>query len=378
MSLPWFAFDADAFTGDTAHLTTEETGAYLLLMLAYYRSEKPLPARDRALAAICKLPIDQWLEAKITLAEFFIEQDGVWRHERIEFELAERVRKHQAVVQRGKDGATKRWGNKPAKPSRNAMAIAQPSLNQCLPDGSKVATERLKPSSYSQSKARLSSGYSQTKESSPIDSSANGSAIAALKKTDAQEQEHINSLSARAREGDQAVQGKVKEEPFCDDGDIGTVIDPKFWPSDNRLAVCKFDGADEETIKREVSGFIDHKLQSGAFSNDWDASWGIWWKRWQERRDKDAAKQAKKETRTKPSPVTTETATSAPSLTDGSYIPTTAELDRMIPMWLTGVRWPRTFGPEPGMARCRIPKSILEKHGIDPKTGMKLPEDAKV
>ena len=71
MSLPWFAFDADAFTGDTAHLTTEETGAYLLLMLAYYRSEKPLPARDRALAAICKLPIDQWLEAKITLAEFF-------------------------------------------------------------------------------------------------------------------------------------------------------------------------------------------------------------------------------------------------------------------------------------------------------------------
>ena len=208
MSLPWFAFDADAFTGDTAHLTTEETGAYLLLMLAYYRSEKPLPARDRALAAICKLPIDQWLEAKIALAEFFIEQDGVWRHERIEYELAERIRKHQAVVQRGKDGATKRWGNKPAKPSRNARAIAELSPNQCLANGSNVATERLKPSSYSQSKARLSSGYSQTKESSPNDSQANGSAIAALKKTDAQEQEHINSLSARAREGDQDLQGR--------------------------------------------------------------------------------------------------------------------------------------------------------------------------
>lgn len=90
MSLPSFLFNADAYTGDTPHLTTEEHGGYLLLMLAYYRMEKPLPASDRALASICKMTPEQWTLCKPTLAAFFRQDGELWRHDRIEMEISNR------------------------------------------------------------------------------------------------------------------------------------------------------------------------------------------------------------------------------------------------------------------------------------------------
>ena len=105
MSLRWFAFDADAYTGDTAHLTCEEHGAYLLLILAYYRSEKPLPATDRALSSITKLPMDRWLECKPTLTAFFTEEGGTWRHDQIERELDRRPDSERTISRKRLEAA---------------------------------------------------------------------------------------------------------------------------------------------------------------------------------------------------------------------------------------------------------------------------------
>lgn len=72
---------------DTAHLTAEEHGAYLLLIAAYWARGKPLPDDDAYLAQVTKLSKIKWKYRKQKISEFFFISDGVWRHDRVEKEL---------------------------------------------------------------------------------------------------------------------------------------------------------------------------------------------------------------------------------------------------------------------------------------------------
>lgn len=88
------------YLGDTGHLSTSQHGAYLLLMMHYWRKGE-LPDDDKQLAAITKLPPNIWRECRETLQAFFY--DG-WRHKRIDEELAKMERataKRAAAGQKG-------------------------------------------------------------------------------------------------------------------------------------------------------------------------------------------------------------------------------------------------------------------------------------
>lgn len=71
------------YLGDTGHLSTSQHGAYLLLMMHYWR-QGGLPDDDKQLAAITKLPMRIWMDTRDTIQAFFY--DG-WQHKRIEGEL---------------------------------------------------------------------------------------------------------------------------------------------------------------------------------------------------------------------------------------------------------------------------------------------------
>lgn len=83
------------YLADAAHLTTIEHGAYFLLILNYWQRGEALAADDRKLARICRLSDAEWAEVKPALAEFFIEEDGLWKHKRIEAELVKAVEKSE-------------------------------------------------------------------------------------------------------------------------------------------------------------------------------------------------------------------------------------------------------------------------------------------
>lgn len=88
------------YLGDTGHLSTTQHGAYLLLMMHYWRKGE-LPDDDKQLAAITKLPLRIWMDSKETIQMFF--QDG-WQHKRIDEELAKMERataKRAAAGQKG-------------------------------------------------------------------------------------------------------------------------------------------------------------------------------------------------------------------------------------------------------------------------------------
>lgn len=96
---------------DTGHLTTEQHGAYLLLLMAYWARGEPLIANDVRLASIARMTAAQWAKNKPTLAEFFVERDGVWINKRSEREIAEAKLKMEAKARAGATGANARWQN---------------------------------------------------------------------------------------------------------------------------------------------------------------------------------------------------------------------------------------------------------------------------
>jgi uncharacterized protein YdaU (DUF1376 family) len=106
-------FPAD-YLADTAHLSTLEHGAYLLLIMNYWQRGESFKAKDESvlndrLAKIARLPAARWAKVKETLAEFFETSPTEWRHRRIERDLAEVREKSLLNKANGKKGAERRW-----------------------------------------------------------------------------------------------------------------------------------------------------------------------------------------------------------------------------------------------------------------------------
>ena len=96
----WMPLYVGEYLADTGHLTTTQHGAYLLLIMHYWR-KRELPSDDKQLAAIAKLPLRIWLDTKETLQAFFY--DG-WRHKRIEAEFQRRLEVSEKRASAGAKG----------------------------------------------------------------------------------------------------------------------------------------------------------------------------------------------------------------------------------------------------------------------------------
>ncbi len=87
----WMPMYWGDYFGDTMHLTTEEHGAYLLLIGTYWRRGKPLPDDDYYLSRAVGVSKYRWKNFRKTLVGFFQlvdTKDGrVWKHKRLEKEI---------------------------------------------------------------------------------------------------------------------------------------------------------------------------------------------------------------------------------------------------------------------------------------------------
>ena len=67
----------DAYLADTTHLTTEEHGAYMLLLAAMWRRDGSVPDDDKDNARIIGLTVAKWRKIKSRLSVFLIVKDGM-------------------------------------------------------------------------------------------------------------------------------------------------------------------------------------------------------------------------------------------------------------------------------------------------------------
>ncbi len=136
MNRPWMPLYVGDYLGDTGHLTTAQHGAYLLLMMHYWRKGE-LPDDNRQLAKITKLPLRTWCEYRATLQDFFYEG---WKHKRIDSELEKMMRvsaKRAIAGQKGGIGsalARMKLENRAQGRSAPARAIAAQTFGKAAPD----------------------------------------------------------------------------------------------------------------------------------------------------------------------------------------------------------------------------------------------------
>ena len=100
MKRPWMPLYVGDYLGDTGHLTTAQHGAYLLLMMHYWRKGE-LPDDDRQLLKITKLPLKTWSDYRPILQDFF--HNG-WKHKRIDAELERMMRVSEKRAIAGQKG----------------------------------------------------------------------------------------------------------------------------------------------------------------------------------------------------------------------------------------------------------------------------------
>lgn len=104
-SSAWMPFYVGDYLGDTQRLTTEQHGAYLLLILDYWRNG-PAPDDDAVLQQITKLDAKSWKKHRSALARMFQVENDEWRHRRIDKELDGAA----ARAEKGKAGSDAKWG----------------------------------------------------------------------------------------------------------------------------------------------------------------------------------------------------------------------------------------------------------------------------
>ena len=121
MNRPWMPLYVGDYLGDTGHLTTAQHGAYLLLMMHYWRKGE-LPDDDRQLCKIAKLPLKTWCQYRATLQDFFYEG---WKHKRIDAELAKMMRVSEKRAIAGQKGGI---GSAPAR-----MRLENSALSRRVP-----------------------------------------------------------------------------------------------------------------------------------------------------------------------------------------------------------------------------------------------------
>ena len=100
----WMPLFIGDYLSDTMHLTTEQHGAYLLLIMAYWKNEGALP--ENRIKSIININND----SSAIVKEFFDTTiPGKWIHHRVEKELKKAIKRREAAVIKGKKGMKSRY-----------------------------------------------------------------------------------------------------------------------------------------------------------------------------------------------------------------------------------------------------------------------------
>ena len=83
----WMPLYIGDWDGDTGHLSCEEDGAYMRLVRHYWRMGPPAD-NDAGLARIVRMDLRAWKKVRPAIVGYFQVGEGIWRHKRVDMELA--------------------------------------------------------------------------------------------------------------------------------------------------------------------------------------------------------------------------------------------------------------------------------------------------
>lgn len=122
MSSPFMQLYVADYLGDTRHLTTEQHGAYLLLLMTMWRSDGVLSSDPSKLARIAGLTVAKWKRISDDILAFFTPCEGGFTQGRLAAELTIADEKSEKRSRSGRAGGRA----KALKDKKLAVANAMP------------------------------------------------------------------------------------------------------------------------------------------------------------------------------------------------------------------------------------------------------------
>ena len=136
-SLPYMQLYVSDYLADTAHLTAQQHGAYMLLLMNYWQKGRAIENTDERLQHVARLTQDEWLANKSILAEFFLVEGDIWTHPRIEEDLTKVREKSVKASANGKRSVSVRLT--PAQQTLNHKDKDKDKEKDGEPNGSTIA-----------------------------------------------------------------------------------------------------------------------------------------------------------------------------------------------------------------------------------------------
>lgn len=131
----WMPLYINDYLADTLHLTAEESGAYMLIILNYWKRGGIGGDIDR----ICKYSRCACSITQALLEEFFEYADGEWKHHRIDREMVKAKQNKTKKKERAQKAASARW----EKTKKDACSNANAMLEECpSPSSSPISTQQ--------------------------------------------------------------------------------------------------------------------------------------------------------------------------------------------------------------------------------------------
>jgi uncharacterized protein YdaU (DUF1376 family) len=152
----------DAYLADTTHLSTEEHGAYLLLLAAMWRRNGWVPDDDRDNARILGLTVAKWKRIKDRLSPFLTFEDGHISQKN----LLKIWKNTQEKIAKNRQNGAK--GGRPKDSKNNSLTKADGSNsvnpNESIPEPEPEPVEKEEPKGSSKKKgSRLREDWSLPK-----------------------------------------------------------------------------------------------------------------------------------------------------------------------------------------------------------------------
>jgi uncharacterized protein YdaU (DUF1376 family) len=111
---PYMKLWTNDFIGDTGHLSTAETGAYIMLLMCAWRtSDCSLPDDDKKLARMARADGRHWSKIKDAVLEFWDLEGGRWTNKRLTKERFTATVKSRLAATAGRASALKRNNSAP-------------------------------------------------------------------------------------------------------------------------------------------------------------------------------------------------------------------------------------------------------------------------
>jgi len=245
----------DAYLADTSHLTTIEHGAYLLLLMAAWRSKDcRLPNDDKRLARYCRMTGPQWKRIKSTILEFFY-VDGEWLYQGRLTDEREYVRKNSA---KQSANAKARWGGNDDGEGNSSSSDEQSSPH--MSNQNEITT----PGPVGQPP----SDVSDESVTNPLENRVSGDAMA--------------MPDACHSDAPTPTPTPIEKKEPKGSSKKGTRLPDDWALPDDWWQFAMTEGMDDQSIRREADKFRDYWLaQPGqkGIKLDWQATWRNWIRR---------------------------------------------------------------------------------------------------